>query len=52
MFDTPEGAADWADRILLRTIPDDGGEATMPPAGGIAPDDVERLKVWLECYPP
>ncbi|MCA9709179.1 MAG: hypothetical protein KDK70_25265 [Myxococcales bacterium] len=49
VFDTPEGAQDWADRILARSAPADGSPPTMPPAGGVTPDDADRLLVWLIC---
>ncbi len=49
VFDTREDAADWADRILARVAPDDGSGPTMPPVGGITPQDVDRVVVWLTC---
>ena len=49
VFDTREGALDWADRILERAAPSDGSVATMPPVGGVTSDDTERLVVWLTC---
>lgn len=50
IFDTPDGAQMWGDRILARVVPDDGGPATMPPAGGVTPDDRTRVQVWLTCF--
>lgn len=51
VFDTREGAQDWADRILARTVPPDGSVPTMPPVGGVTEADSERLLVWLTCFP-
>lgn len=51
VFDDPEGTDLFADRILARTLPEDGSPPTMPPAGGITPDDLERVEIWLTCYP-
>lgn len=51
VFDTREGAQDWADRILARTVPPDGSEPTMPPVGGVTEADRERVEVWLSCFP-
>jgi uncharacterized membrane protein len=50
VFDSHDGAVEWAERILARAGPSDG-EPTMPPAGGVAPADAERLVIWLTCYP-
>ncbi|MCX4245971.1 hypothetical protein [Paraliomyxa miuraensis] len=50
VFDTREGAEAYADRILARTAPPDGSEATMPPVGGVTEDDRARLVVWLTCW--
>ena len=50
VFDTREQASDFADRILARSLPDEG-VTPMPPAGGITPDDSERARIWLTCYP-
>ncbi len=49
VFDTREGAMEWADRILERSAPSDGSVATMPPVGGVTPDDTDRVIVWLTC---
>lgn len=49
VFDTRDGALEWADRILERSAPADGSVATMPPVGGVTPDDTDRLIVWLTC---
>ena len=51
VFDDRESAQDWADRILARTAPPDGSDPTMPPVGGVTPEDTERLLVWLTCFP-
>jgi len=51
VFDTREGADEYADRILARSAPPDGAAATMPPVGGVTPEDTERLTVWLTCWP-
>ena len=51
VFDTREGAQDWADRILARTVPPDGSAPTMPPVGGVTDEDRERVVVWLNCFP-
>ncbi|MCA9653230.1 MAG: hypothetical protein H6712_31650 [Myxococcales bacterium] len=50
VFDSREGAADWADRILARSAPPDGSPATMPPVGGVTAEDRDRLVVWLTCW--
>jgi uncharacterized membrane protein len=50
VFDTREGAEQWADRILARSAPENGEPATMPPVGGVTPEDTVRLRVWLTCW--
>lgn len=45
-FDTEEDALRWADRILATTTAE---APTMPPRGGVEPDDRYRLEVWLRC---
>ncbi len=50
VFDTRAQATDWADRIYTRVFPTEG-TTPMPPAGGIVPDDEERARIWLTCYP-
>ncbi len=49
VFDDRETAETWADRILVRSAPEDGSAPTMPPAGGVPDDDRDRLLVWLTC---
>lgn len=51
VFDTAQGASSLADRIAARVIPEGDAPPTMPPAGGITPDDRERVRVWLTCWP-
>jgi mono/diheme cytochrome c family protein len=50
VFDHPDAVSEFADRILVRAV-DRGGATPMPPAGGIVPDDLDRLRIWLTCYP-
>ena len=50
VFDDGIQATDWADRIHARVFPAEGA-VPMPPAGGVTPDDLERARIWLECYP-
>ena len=50
VFDTREQADMFADRILARAIPAEG-VTPMPPAGGITQDDLDRLEIWLNCFP-
>ena len=45
-FDTPEQAWALSGRILARST---GETPTMPPNGGVDPDDLTRLEWWLEC---
>lgn len=45
-FDTEEDALRWADEILATAASD---TPTMPPRGGVEPDDRYRLGVWLRC---
>ena len=49
VFDTREQVDMFADRILARAIPAEG-VTPMPPAGGVTPDDLERLEIWLTCF--
>lgn len=50
VLDTRQQVLALADRILARTAPDDGSAPTMPPVGGVTPDDRDRLVVWLRCW--
>lgn len=50
VFDSAAGASMFADRILARTAPPDGSEATMPPVGGVTEEHRDRLIVWLTCW--
>jgi uncharacterized membrane protein len=45
-FDTYEGVLTWAERIDARAT---GNDPSMPPGGGPADDEVERLSEWLSC---
>jgi uncharacterized membrane protein len=47
VFDTYEETMDQAERILIRVLDDSD---TMPPQGGVTPDDMTRLAYWLECH--
>jgi hypothetical protein len=49
-FDDRETASVFAERILVRVVPPEG-VTPMPPAGGVTEDDLERLRIWLTCYP-
>lgn len=49
VFETRADAASFADRILARRMPP-AGTIPMPPAGGVTPDDDERLHIWLTCF--
>jgi hypothetical protein len=51
LLDDRETVSMLSDRIFARVLPPDGSAPTMPPAGGITPDDRERLVVWLSCWP-
>ena len=44
-FDTLQQAIEWRDRVEARVL----GDATMPPGGGILPEDLETLAIFLEC---
>jgi len=48
-FDTVDQAWDQAERILARAGTD---PPTMPPQGGVEPDDRQRLVWWLTCAEP
>jgi len=48
-FDTMDGIRTWAPRMYLRAA--DGYE-TMPPTGGLHPEDRIRLGDWLACGMP
>jgi len=50
VFDTAQGASMFADRIAVRVLDDDDELPPMPPAGGVTPDDRERVRVWLTCF--
>jgi len=49
VFDTPEQAWAWAERILARAAAD---PPSMPPNGGVSEDDRTRLSWWLTCGVP
>ncbi len=46
-FGTEDAARAHAERILARAT---GDAPTMPPQGGVDPDDRERLRIWLTCW--
>jgi predicted CxxxxCH...CXXCH cytochrome family protein len=46
-FDDEGQVALFADRIGARVF-----GATMPPAGGLIDGDLDRLHIWLTCFPP
>lgn len=48
VFDTVEDCWKRAERILARSASD---TPTMPPQGGVFPDDRARLRWWLTCAP-
>ena len=50
VFDDRETVSMFTDRILARVVPPEG-VPPMPPAGGVTEDDLERLRIWLTCYP-
>ena len=45
-FDTHDETLEHADRILQRVVIDQ----TMPPQGGIDAEDLQRVRIWLECW--
>ena len=45
-FDDHEQALQWLDRIYQRTYV----TLDMPPALGIFDEDLERLRIWVECW--
>jgi uncharacterized membrane protein len=45
-FDTWQGAADYAERIAVRTDPE---APTMPPGGGPTRDELVRFNSWIAC---
>lgn len=45
-FDTKEETLAQSDRILARAV----DAETMPPSGGVDPDDLELLELWLTCW--
>ena len=44
-FDDEEQARQWAERIGVTVLE----LQTMPPGGGVPPDDVALLEQWLSC---
>ena len=44
-FDTEEDVITWAERIEVRVL----DEGTMPVGGGVPEEDLELLRVYLEC---
>lgn len=44
-FDTWDGAVEYAERIRIRVIESE----TMPPSGGLTPDERALLDEWLKC---
>jgi hypothetical protein len=50
IFDDADRASAFSERILSRVLPDTG-VPPMPPNGGVVVDDIDRLVVWLQCYP-
>lgn len=62
-FDTYEGVIPFRDRMLVRAVAeardtaDTGAEgdvdlSPMPPAGGVAPEDITYFEEWLTCGMP
>jgi hypothetical protein len=51
VLDDRDVVSAYGDRILARVLPEDEGLPAMPPAGGVTPEDSERLIVWLTCWP-
>jgi len=49
MFDSVEDAWNWSTVILAVAT---GDEQSMPPNGGISPDDQTRLEWWFSCAAP
>ena len=45
-FDTESAALDWIDRIEIRVLE----EQTMPPAGGLLPDELTLFEIWIRCW--
>ena len=45
-FDNHEEVLGWLDRIYQRTYV----SLDMPPALGIFDEDLERLRIWVECW--
>ena len=45
-FDDHDQALTWLARIYARTYE----SRDMPPALGIFDDDIERLRIWIECW--
>jgi len=46
-FDTHDEVLALTDRILARSV---GPAASMPPQGGVTPDDRQKLEIWLRCW--
>ena len=44
-FDTEEEARSWAARVWQTVLV----QESMPPAGGVFPEDKERIQEWLQC---
>ena len=44
-FDTWDDVLTWGERIKVRSIDED----TMPPAGGMVPEERVGLEEWLRC---
>ena len=44
-LDTLEGAMEWADRALVRTV----DEGTMPPGATLTDEDALLMEEWLVC---
>ena len=45
-FDNHEETLNWLSRIYARTYT----SQNMPPALGIFEDDLERLRIWIDCW--
>ena len=45
-FDEEEDALDWLERIDVRVLE----EQTMPPAGGLLPEELVLFEIWVRCW--
>ena len=45
-FDEETDAMEWIERINIRVLQDQ----TMPPAGGLLPEELSLFEIWIKCW--